>query len=112
MSVAGNETDLNFVLPLVETNDCVFFRVPSMTKDDWEYLVIILASLNFDQKKFAHHDAALLTCFRIPSASASSYDLSICTNAFASVLGVIDLRVQINTSKINEYFIIFFFDDQ
>ena len=106
MSVAGNETDLKFVLPLVETNDCVFFRVPSMTKDDWEYLVIILASLNFDQKKFAHHDAALLTCFRIPRLQRRL------TNAFASVLGVIDLRVQINTSKINEYFIIFFFDDQ
>ena len=37
------------------------------------------------------------------AASASSYDLSIYTSAFASVLGVIDLRVEIHTSEINEY---------
>ena len=32
-----------------------------------------------------------------------AYDLSIYTSAFASVLGVIDLRVEIHTSEINEY---------
>ena len=31
-----------------------------------------------------------------------AYDLSIYTSAFASVLGVIDLRVEIHTSEINE----------
>ena len=36
-----------------------------------------------------------------------AYDLSIYTSAFASVLGVIDLRVEIHTSEINEY--VFFF---
>ena len=40
-----------------------------------------------------------------------AYDLSIYTSAFASVLGVIDLRVEIHTSEINEY-LFFFFDDQ
>ena len=32
-----------------------------------------------------------------------AYDLSIYTSAFASVLGVIDLRVEIHTSETNEY---------
>ena len=34
---------------------------------------------------------------------ASSYDLSIYTSAFTSVLDVIDLRVEIHTSEIKEY---------
>ena len=84
-----------------------FLRVPSMTKDDWEYLVIFLAPLNFDQKKRAHHDSAVLACFRIPRLQRPPM-------IFRSALvhshphpGVIDLRVEIHTSEINEY--LFFF---
>ena len=37
---------------------------------------------------------------------------SFCTSNLASVLGVIDLHVEIHTSETNQYYIFFLFDDQ
>ena len=77
MSVAGNET-FKLCSPFGRNIWLRFFRAPSMTKDDWEYLVIILASLNFDQKKCAHHDSAVFSAFCGFSVLLWSFDLHQC----------------------------------
>ena len=108
MSVVGMETD--FVLPLVETYDSVFLEFRAWQKMIENTCLYFQPRLTLT-KKVGSSRVSPFNLFPHSAASAASYDLSIYTSAFASVLGVIDLRVEIHTSEINEY-LFFFFDDQ